>query len=59
VNERLNPNYNNVWMVGGARLAKEFIRLKLTDEIRVSILPIILGEGISYLITLGENKLCT
>jgi dihydrofolate reductase len=59
VNERLIPNYNNVWMVGGARLAKEFIRLKLTDEIRVSILPIILGKGISYLITLGENKLCT
>lgn len=45
VNERLKPTYKNVWLVGGAMLAKEFIRLKLADEIRVSILPIILGEG--------------
>lgn len=45
VNERLKPNYKNVWLVGGAILAKDFIRLKLTDEIRVTILPIILGDG--------------
>ena len=45
VNERLKPNYKNVWLVGGAFLIKDFIRLKLADEIRLSILPIILGEG--------------
>ena len=45
VNERLKPNYKNVWLVGGAMLAKEFIRLKLADEIRLSVLPIILGDG--------------
>src|SRR6266487_2441360 len=45
VNERLKPNYKNVWLVGGAMLAKDFIRLKLADEIRVSVLPIILGDG--------------
>jgi dihydrofolate reductase len=45
VNERLKPNYRNVWLVGGAILAKEFIRLKLADEIRLSVLPIILGDG--------------
>jgi len=45
VNERLKPNYKNVWLVGGAMLAKDFIRLKLVDDIRVSVLPIILGEG--------------
>jgi len=45
VNERLRPNYKNVWLVGGAMLAKEFIRLKLADEIRLSVLPIMLGEG--------------
>ena len=26
-------------------LAKDFIRLKLADEIRLSILPVILGDG--------------
>jgi dihydrofolate reductase len=45
VNERLKPNYKNVWLVGGAMLAKDFIRLKLADEIRLSILPVILGDG--------------
>jgi len=45
VSERLKPNYKNVWLVGGAMLAKDFIRLNLADEIRMTILPIILGEG--------------
>src|SRR6478736_5337909 len=44
VNERLKPNYKNVWLVGGAAPAKDFIRLKLADEIRLSILPVILGD---------------
>src|SRR6266849_9455820 len=35
VNERLKPNYKNVWLVGGAILVKDFIRLKLADQIRV------------------------
>lgn len=48
VQERLMPNYKNVWVVGGAVLTKEFIRLKLADEIRLSILPIILGEGMPF-----------
>lgn len=45
VHERLKPNYRNVWVVGGAILAKDFIRLKLADEIRLSVMPIILGDG--------------
>src|SRR5215213_5205447 len=45
VDERLKPNYKNVWLVGGAMLVKDFIRLKLADEIRLSVLPIILGDG--------------
>ena len=45
INERLKPNYKNAWLVGGAMLVKEFIRLKLADEIRLSVIPIILGEG--------------
>lgn len=45
VNERLQPNYQHVWVAGGAVLAKAFIRSQLADDIRVSIIPIILGEG--------------
>ena len=45
VNERLKPNYKNVWVVGGALLAKDFIRQELANEIRLTVLPVILGEG--------------
>ncbi len=48
VEEELKPNYKNVWLVGGANLAREFIRLKLADDIRISILPIILGDGTPF-----------
>ncbi|WP_461103657.1 dihydrofolate reductase family protein [Spirosoma koreense] len=48
VNERLQQTYRNVWLVGGPTLASAFIRLKLADEIRLSILPVILGDGIPF-----------
>ena len=48
VNERLKPNYKNVWLAGGAKLARDFIRLNLADEIRQTILPILLGDGIPF-----------
>jgi dihydrofolate reductase len=57
VNERLKPNYKNVWLVGGARLVKEFIRLKLADEIRLSVLPIILGDGTLFFDHIGQEQL--
>ena len=56
VNERLKPNYKNVWLVGGAKLAKDFIRLNLADEIRQSILPIMLGDGIPFFDQIGKEK---
>ncbi|HVV55903.1 MAG TPA: dihydrofolate reductase family protein [Mucilaginibacter sp.] len=46
VNERLKPNYKHVWVAGGAAVARDFINLKLADEIRLSVMPVILGEGI-------------
>ena len=56
VNERLKPNYKNVWLVGGAMLVKDFIRLKLADEIRLSVLPIILGEGTPFFDHIGQEQ---
>ena len=29
-------------------LAKEFLRLKLANDIRISVLPIILGDGVLF-----------
>jgi dihydrofolate reductase len=56
VEERLKTKYQNVWLVGGASLAKDFIRLKLADEIRQSILPIMLGGGIPFLDNIGQQQ---
>jgi dihydrofolate reductase len=55
VNERLKPKHKNVWLVGGAMLVKDFIRLKLTEEIRLSILPIILGDGTLFFDHIGQE----
>lgn len=56
VNERLKPNYRNVWLVGGAELAKDFIRLNLADEVRQSILPVMLGDGTPFFDQIGIER---
>jgi len=56
VDERLKPNYRNVWLAGGAMLAKEFICLKLADEIRLSVLPVILGGGTLFFDQIGQEQ---
>src|SRR5882672_2985152 len=56
VHERLKSNYKNIWLVGGAMLAKDFIRLKLADEIRLSVMPIILGDGILFFDHIGQEQ---
>ena len=53
--QRLAPHYNNVWVVGGALLAKSFLQAGLADEIRLSILPIILGDGLPFFDHLGRE----
>ena len=56
VNDRLKPRYKNVWLVGGAALVKDFIRLQLADEIRLSVMPIILGEGKHFFDQIGLEQ---
>jgi len=45
---RLRTNYKNVWVVGGAALVKDFLRMQLADEITITILPIMLGDGLLF-----------
>jgi dihydrofolate reductase len=56
VNERLKPNYRNVWMLGGALLTRDFIRLRLANEIRLCMLPIILGDGTPFFDHIGQEQ---
>jgi dihydrofolate reductase len=46
VGEILAPRYGNIWLVGGAILGQSFLRLGLVDEIRLMIVPVILGDGL-------------
>ena len=48
VNEQLKPRYSNIWFVGGGALCGECVRLGLADEVRYSIMPILIGKGISF-----------
>ena len=48
VNGRLRPRFRNIWFVGGGELCVECLRLGLADEIRYSILPVLIGDGISF-----------
>jgi dihydrofolate reductase len=48
VGERLKPNFHSIWFVGGGALSSECLRLRLADEVRYSIVPILIGDGISF-----------
>lgn len=57
VQEQLMPRYKSVWVVGGSMLTRDIIRLKLADELRVSILPILLGDGLPFFNQVGQEQL--
>lgn len=56
VNVRLKPRYKNIWVVGGAMLAKKFIRVNLADDIRITIVPIMLGDGTPFVDHVGIEQ---
>jgi dihydrofolate reductase len=45
-----------VWVVGGSMLVKASIQQGLADEIRISILPIILGDGLLFFDHTGTEQ---
>jgi dihydrofolate reductase len=46
VDGKLASRYRNIWLVGGAMLSQRFLELGLVDEIRLTIAPVVLGEGL-------------
>ncbi len=55
VNERLRPTFRSIWIAGGGMVASECLRLGLADELRYSILPIVIGEGLPFFEQLGQD----
>ncbi len=48
VNARLRPRFRSIWFVGGGVVSAACLRLGLADEVRYSILPILIGDGIQF-----------
>ena len=48
----------NIWLVGGAEIIKEFLKNNLIDEYIITVIPTVLGEGIPLFAEgCGEHKL--
>jgi dihydrofolate reductase len=46
----------HVMVVGGANTAQQYLRAGLVDEIRISIVPVILGEGLRFFEPLANEQ---
>ena len=55
VNGHLRPTFRTIWFVGGGAVSAECLRLGLADEVRYSILPILIGDGIPFFETLDRD----
>lgn len=49
--------FQSVWIVGGGRLASQFMTQGLISEYILAVIPIILGTGISLYQTVTEQRL--
>ncbi len=55
VNERLRPGFRSIWFAGGGAVCGECLRRGLADEVRYSILPIVIGDGIPFFDRLNRD----
>lgn len=46
VKEKLAHRYKNIWLCGGAALSQHFLELGLVDEIKLTVAPALLGDGL-------------
>jgi dihydrofolate reductase len=56
VHDKLRANYKSIWLVGGAALIRDFVRLGLVDDIRQTIVPILLGGGTLFYDPIGQEQ---
>jgi dihydrofolate reductase len=55
VNNELRPAFRSIWFVGGGAVSGECIRLGLADEVRYSIVPILIGAGVPFFEKLDKD----
>ena len=52
---RLRPAFRSIWVVGGAAVATDCLRSGVADEVRYSIAPVLIGDGIRFFDSLGAD----
>jgi dihydrofolate reductase len=57
VNGHLRPRFRAIWFVGGGVVSSECLRLGLAAELRYSILPVLIGDGIPFFENLDRDIL--
>ncbi len=55
VGRQLRPAFRSIWFVGGGAVCAACLRLGLADEIRYSIVPILIGQGIPFFDKLARD----
>lgn len=55
VNGQLRPRFRAIWFVGGGAVSGACLRLGIADEVRYSIVPILIGDGISFFDQLDQD----
>lgn len=55
VNALKNKPGKDIWLYGGASLITTFINLELVDEFRLSVHPVVLGEGKPLFIDINQR----
>ena len=55
VNTRLRPAFRSIWFVGGGVVSGECLRLGLADEVRYSVAPVLIGNGIPFFDKLDKD----
>ena len=55
VDGELRPAYRTIWVGGGGAVARELLRLGLADEVRMTLAPVLIGDGIPFCAALGAD----
>jgi len=55
VDGRLRTAFRSIWVVGGGKVSGQCLCLGLADELRYSILPILIGDGLQFFEHLDQD----
>ncbi|HZZ20636.1 MAG TPA: dihydrofolate reductase family protein [Opitutaceae bacterium] len=51
----LRARFKSIWIVGGGAVCADCLRLHVVDEVRYSVVPVLIGEGIPFFGTLERD----